>query len=90
MIGSILLKLARFGADRTSMTDTLHDPAHLALDDFDPALPVFEVWVNGRRFACTQVPARAFALLKTMRAGRPALAAPELVVVNDRRGTDRE
>lgn len=74
----------------TTTQPSTTDPAHLALPDFDPALPIFEVHVNGRRFACTQVPARAFALLKTMESGRPALRVPELVVVNDRRATDRE
>jgi hypothetical protein len=65
------------------------DPAHLALEDFDATAPVFEVWVNGRRFACTQIPARAFRMLRDLHNGRPAHTPPELRVVNDRRLTTR-
>lgn len=74
------------------MTTTLApctDPAHLAIVDYDPALPVFEVWVNGRRMAATQTPAAAYRLLTAMRLGRPAHSAPELKVVNDRRTVAR-
>lgn len=70
------------------MTDTQAltlDPAHLTIEGFDPALPVFEVYVNGRRFGCTQTPAAAYRLLTAIRLGRPAHEAPELRVVNDRR-----
>lgn len=74
------------------MTDTqtlTPDPAHLAIEGYDAALPVFEVYVNGRRFGCTQTPAAAFRLLTAMRLGRPAHEAPELRVVNDRRSATR-
>lgn len=57
--------------------------------EFDPNLPTFEVWVNGRRFASTQVPAQAFRLLKAMANGRPSHQPPELRVINDRRSETR-
>ncbi len=57
--------------------------------EFDPALPVFEVWLNGRRRARTQIPARAFRLLHDMHAGRPTLEPPELRIVGDRRSQER-
>lgn len=60
-----------------------------SLTDYDPSLPTFEVWINDRRMASTQIPGRAFKLVQTMRAGRPAHAAPELRVVNDRREVSR-
>lgn len=71
------------------MSASTTDPAHRALPDFDPTAPVFEVWINGRRFACTQVPAKAFRMIRAMHAGRPNLAAPELRIVNDRRKNPR-
>lgn len=73
----------------TTLTPCTVDPAHLAIEGYDPALPVFEVWVNGRRFQSTQTPTAAYKLLKAMHDGRPALEAPELRVVNDRRSTPR-
>lgn len=61
--------------------------------DFDPSLPTFEVWLDGRRFASTQIPARAKAMIDGMtseKAGkRYGLCTVELRVVNDRRMTDR-
>lgn len=65
------------------------DATHLAIEGYDPDLPVFEVHVNGRRMSCTQTPAAAYRLLTAMRLGRPAHAAPELKVVNDRRTVAR-
>lgn len=72
----------------TTLTPTA-DLTHLAIEGYDPAMPVFEVYVNGRRFACTQTPRQAFRLLTAMRLGRPAHAAPELRLVNDRRSAPR-
>jgi len=73
-----------------TMTDTATpDPAHLAIEGYDPDQPVFEVWVNGRRFACTQTPTAAYRYLTAIRLGRPAHTPPELRVVNDRRSTSR-
>lgn len=65
------------------------DPTHAAIPDFDPDVPVFEVWVNGRRFLATQTPARAFDMMRALRDGRPHRQPPELIVVNDRRKEDR-
>lgn len=59
------------------------------LPEYDPSLPTFEVWINGRRYASTQIPGRAYKLMRTMAAGRPSHVAPELRVVNDRRLTER-
>lgn len=70
-------------------TQTHIDPVHLAIPGYDPALPVFEVHVNGRRMAATQTPAAAFRLLTAMRLGRPAHKPPELRIVNDRRLSPR-
>lgn len=64
------------------------------LTDFDPSLPTFEVWLDGSRFASTQIPARAKKMMDGMTSGKAALRygyrTVELRVVNDRRATDRE
>lgn len=72
------------------LTSTVNDPtaadAATSLPDYDPALPTFQVWVDGVRFASTQVPALAKAMFDRMNSsGRYGLRSLELVVQNDRR-----
>jgi len=62
-------------------------------EPFDPDLPVFEVWLDGSRFAATQCPARAFDTLRAMTCAAAARRYGhrwvELKVVGDRRATPR-
>lgn len=62
------------------------------LPEYDPSLPTFEVWLDGARFASTQIPSRAKAMMDAMtgeKAGRRyGLRQVELRVVNDRRLTN--
>lgn len=64
-----------------------------ALPEYDPSLPTFEIWLDDERFASTQIPARAKAMMDSMtgeKAGkRYGLRTVELRVVNDRRASDR-
>lgn len=69
------------------------DTACIALTDYNPSLPVFEVWLDGTRFASTQIPARAKKMMDGMTSAesgrRYGLREVELVVVNDRRTVAR-
>lgn len=62
--------------------------------EFDPSLPTFEVWLDGTRFASTQIPARAKKMIDGMTTGAAAkrygYRTVELRIVNDRRLTDRD
>lgn len=64
-----------------------------ALDDFDEALPTYEIWLDGERFASTQVPAKAKKMLSTMTSGEAAKRygnrVVELRITGDRRATGR-
>lgn len=68
-------------------------PATATLEDFDEALPTYEIWLDGDRFASTQVPARARKMLDTMTAPSAAKRygnrVVELRIVGDRRATPR-
>lgn len=71
-------------------TMTSYEGALTTMPEFDPALPVYEIWLDGARFASTQLPALAKRTFDTMRDSRRyGLRSLELRVVNDRRAAAR-
>lgn len=67
--------------------------AAATLPDYEPDFPTFEVWLDGTRFASTQLPARAKAMMDGMTTGaalkRYGHRTVELRIVDDRRSEAR-
>jgi hypothetical protein len=71
----------------------MRDRATEALDDYDPSRPTYEIWLDGVRFASTQIPALAKKMYDGMTSEesgrRYGNRVVEFKVVNDRRATER-